>query len=192
MEMRPRLSPADVARLLSLQTITDLHPWVTGDSNSIEGHLKGACAAVVRSTRCESKVEWDHYGSGYASYIDAWFYKTTPEFNVKRPLRHGEEHTGLVVLLSRLSPYFVFMEGEKRWHAKGASSYLPEFDMLDRLETPAVALLARHVQLVLESLGLIRVLRAQLEEPLNTGIHVPTNLADRGFTQFDALFHWED
>ncbi|WP_431256838.1 hypothetical protein ACQ86G_19320 [Roseateles chitinivorans] len=84
------------------------------------------------------------------------------------------------------------MEGDKQWHANGSSSYMPAFDMLDRISTPAVSMLARQVQGVLEEKGFIRVLRAQLEGPLETGLRVPTVMADDGFTQFDALFYWED
>ena len=192
MNQPPLLSRGEIERLLSQQTISELHPWVTNDERLIEAYLKGACAAVTRATRSEARVEWGHYGSGYASFVDAWLYKTTPDFNVKHPIRHGEGHTGLVVLLSRLSPYFVFMQGEKRWHASGGSSYLPEFDMLDKLEAKSVLLLARQVQPVLESYGLVRAVREQLSEPLPAGLWVPTILTDRGFTQFDALFYWED
>jgi hypothetical protein len=192
MDRLPLLSHREIESLPSQQTISERHPWVTNEVRVIEAHLRDACAAVTRATRSESWVEWGHYGSGYASFVDAWFYKTTSDFNVKRPIRHGEGHTGLVVLLSRLSPYFVFMEGEKHWHAHGGSSYLPEFAMFDKLETESVSLLARQAQPVLESCGLIRAVREQLSEPLPSSLRVPTILADRGFTQFDALFYWED
>ena len=188
----PLLSSADVDRLLDQAPITDRHPWASGEEHQVEGHLRRVLADVERSTRTLSRVEWAHYGSGYASFVDAWLYRPTPAFDAKRTLRHGEEHTGLVVLLSRLSPYFVFMEGEKHWHARGSGSYLPGFDLLDRLDTPAVASLAEEVEPVLQAHGLIRARRGQLEEPLASGVHVPTILTDRGFNQFDALFHWED
>jgi hypothetical protein len=192
MDQLPLLSRREIESLLFQQTISERHPWATADMRLIEGHLKGACAAVTRATRSKARIEWGHYGSGYASFVDAWFYKTTPDFNTRQPIRHGEGHTGLVVLLSRLSPYFVFMEGEKHWHVQGGSSYLPEFDMLDKLETESVSLLAQQVQPVLESCGFIRAVRKQLSEPLPSNLRVPTILTDRGFTQFDALFYWED
>ncbi|MES2889629.1 MAG: hypothetical protein V4739_16670 [Pseudomonadota bacterium] len=192
MKPLPLLSPFEVERVLLGQSITDRQPWATGDPAAVDGLLQGVCAAVTRLTRCESRVEWTHYGSGYASYVDAWFYRATPESGVKHAGRDVEAHTGLVVLLSRLAPYFVFMEGQKHWDALSAGSYLPHFDMLDRFDTPAVALLSQHVQRVLESHGLIRVLQAQLGAPLDEGVRVPTILTDDGFRQFDALFHWED
>jgi hypothetical protein len=63
---------------------------------------------------------------------------------------------------------------------------------LDVLETKGVSLLARQVQSVLESRGFIRAFREQLSEPLPSGLQVPTILSDGDFTQYDALFYWED
>jgi hypothetical protein len=186
------LSRAQIDRLLLQQPISELHPWVSADDRVVEGHLKAACAAVARVTRTESKIDWGHYGSGYASFVDAWFYEPTAEFGVKNPIRYGHEHVGLVVLLSRLSPCIAFMEGEKHWHAHGGSSYMPAFDMLDDLKNGGVLRLAQQIQPILEHHGLVRVHRAELSEALPAGIRVPTNLADRGYTQFDALFYWED
>lgn len=90
-------------------------------------------------------------------------YKNTPDFDVKRPLCHGEEHIGLTVLLSRLSPYFVFMESEKQWDVHGSGyQALPELEMLDRMETPAVIALSQQVQSELEKCGLVRAYKEQL------------------------------
>lgn len=192
----PLLSPHDITRLLLhpvAQCISDEYPWVSNDEALIDKHFKGVCAQVMRVTHTQSRIEWNHYGSGYASFIDAWFYKNTPDFNAKRPVHYGEEHTGLTVLLSRLSPYFVFMESEKQWDVHGGGyQALPELEMIDRLETPAVIALSQQVQSELEKCGLVRAYKEQLASLLPTGTRVPTVLTDRGFTQFDALFHWED
>jgi hypothetical protein len=186
------LTPAEVERLLSGKAISDRDPWVTGDERCVDDYLRSVCSAVTASTGSVSKVEWDHYGSGYASYVDAWFYKDAAAFDVRNPTRYGHEHTGLVVLMSRLSPYVVFMEGEQHWHAHGGSSYLPAFDAVDQLKTPAVAELAQQVQPVLERYGLVRIAKERLGAPLSSELRVPTILTDGSFRQFDALFHWED
>ncbi|TKY83770.1 hypothetical protein R0L47_07085 [Pectobacterium polonicum] len=192
----PLLSSHDITRLLLqpvAQCISDEYPWVSNDEALIDKHFKGVCAQVMRVTHTQSRIEWNHYGSGYASFIDAWFYKNTPDFNAKRPVHYGEEHTGLTVLLSRLSPYFVFMESEKQWDVHGGGyQALPELEMIDRLETPAVIALSQQIQSELEKCGLVRAYKEQLASLLPTGTRVPTVLTDRGFTQFDALFHWED
>ena len=185
-------TPAQVERLIRGVAISDREPWASGDERLIDDHLRTTCSAVTASTGTESTVELHHHGSGYASYVDAWFYRDSADFAVRSPLGFEHEHTGLVILLSRLSPYFVFMEGERRWHAQGASSYLPAFDAVDKLETPAVVELAKSVQPVLERHGMLRLSKDQLSLPLAPDLRAPTILADGPFRQFDALFHWED
>lgn len=186
-------TPAEIDRLIRGEPISHLSPWATGDERLVDDCLRAACDAITVSTGSKSKVEWEHYGSGYASYVDAWFYKETTNFDVRTPTGHGHEHTGLVVLLSRLSPYVVFMEGERRWHASGAgSSYMPSFEAVDQLETPGVMALAQQVQALLEQRGLLRVTKAQLAALLTSDLRVPTILTDGPFRHFDALIHWED
>ncbi|WP_254592626.1 hypothetical protein [Pectobacterium polaris] len=97
------------------------------------------------------------------------------------------------LMLSTTPPYFVLIESEKRWDVHGGGSgALPELEMIDRLETPAVIALSQQVQSELEKCGLVRAYKEQLTSPLPTGTHVPTLLTEHDFTQFDALFHWED
>lgn len=85
------------------------------------------------------------------------------------------------------------MESEKQWDVHGGGyQALPELEMIDRLETPVVIELSQQVQSELEKCGLVRAYKEQLTSLLPTGTRVPTVLTDRGFTQFDALFHWED
>lgn len=166
MTTSPLLSYEQIELSLSQQTISDRHPWVTCDEQVIDGYLKGACAVIARATGAKSRIERGHCGSGCASYVDAWFYKDTPEFEVKRPTQYEKEYVGLVALLSRLSPYCVFMEGEKHWRAHERASYLPEFEMLDQLESKEVQQLAEVVQPVLESCGLARATRVEPSDPL--------------------------
>jgi len=181
-----------IEALLSQRSISDMYPWNTNDDEVIDDFYKSICASISDRTGALTQIEWTHYGSGYASFVDAWFYKTTPDFSAKKLYPRGSEHKGLVVLLSRLSPYFVFMEGEKRWRAKTSSSYLPHFVMVDCLPSQGVASLASQVQPILESHGLIRAFRDSLVELLPTALDVPTILSDPPFSQFDALFYWED
>ncbi|MBA5601550.1 hypothetical protein H1224_10845 [Pectobacterium aroidearum] len=52
--------------------------------------------------------------------------------------------------------------------------------------------MSQQVQSELEKWGLVRAYKEQLTALLPTGTRVPTVLTDRGVTQFDALFQWED
>jgi hypothetical protein len=52
--------------------------------------------------------------------------------------------------------------------------------------------LALQVQPLLEGVGLQRLLSSDLSTPLAADVRVPTILVDAPYTEFDALFHWED
>lgn len=186
------LTLEQIERLLSQQSISDRYPWNTNKEQMIDDFYRSVCADISLKTGTQSVIEWNHYGSGYASYIDAWFYKTTPEFNMSLPQTYGKGHKGLVILLSRLSPYFVFAEGEKNWHSHGGGSYLPAFEMVDCLHSFGVANLATQVQPILEEVGLVRLSRESLMHSLETTRRVPTILTEDPFTHFDALYYWED
>jgi hypothetical protein len=186
------LTPQQIELLLAQRSISDAFPWKTNDLSQIDAFYKDVCSNVSRATATLSKIHWDHYGSGYASFVDAWFYRTTPDFNVNKPLRKVEGHKGLIVLLSRHSPYFVFMEGDKHWHATGGSGYVPVFSMVDDLPSRAVAALAQQMQPLLEGFGLVRAHKADLAAELPSHFEVPTILSDEPFNEFDAIFYWED
>jgi hypothetical protein len=186
------LTSEQIDRLLSQQSISGRYPWNANNEQMIDDFYRSVCAEVSLKTQAKSVIEWDHYGSGYASYIGAWFYKTTPEFDMTVPQTYGKGHRGLVVLLSRLSPYFVFAEGEKNWHSHGGGSHLPAFEMVDCIQSSGVTKLVTEVQPILEEFGLVRLLRESLMQPLETTRRVPTILTDEPFTHFDALYYWED
>ncbi|MEO6920645.1 MAG: hypothetical protein ABI171_16820 [Collimonas sp.] len=186
------LSPAQIELLLSQRSISERQPWASNDELKIQDFYQTVCASVCRDTASLSRIEWRHYSSGYASFIDAWFYKPERRFGSSGIFRKWSHYKGLIVLLSRLSPHFVFMEGEKHWTTTGGSSYMPESAMLDRLPTPGVAALAAEVQAILESHGLVRAFKDDLSDSLPLDIEVPTILAEPPYTQYDALFYWED
>ena len=104
--MRDHVSFAaeDIDKLLSHTCISTDHPWCTNDEAQIDAFYRGICSAIVQSTGTSTRIEWNHYGSGYASFVDAWFYKPTPEFAAPELAGTGEAYAGVAVLLSRLSP----------------------------------------------------------------------------------------
>lgn len=188
------LTPAQIDRLLSGQSISDRMPWSSGDAQQVDDFYRAVCADIMRETGTQSRIERGHYGSGYASYIDAWFYRPDPSFKPKHPLGYEQEYAGLILLLSRLSPCAVMMEGSKGWSVSNrtAASYMPAATMVDELENTVIIALAARVQALLESHGIRRLSHADLAAPLAPALSVPTILTDPPYTEFDALFHWED
>jgi len=179
-----------VARLVAAHQCTSKPPWSPRNDDAIEHELERVVKALAAELNVEFRAEFDHYGSGYASFVDAWLFRRDSSF---RKSVGADHFTGLVVLLSRLTPIYCFLEGEKTWASNGsASSYLPAFEGVDALGTDAVATLSRQVEQWLEGQGYVRLRKPALDRLLPEGVAVPTILTDGPYREFDALFHWED
>jgi len=179
-------------KLLHGQSISDQSPWSSNDKKEIVRFYRAICEELCREFLLSSEIEWEDYGSGYASYIDAWFYRDDDRFKVSsNPENH--QYTGLVVLFSLLSPYFVVGEDSKSWHVNGsARSYLPSFELVDDFTNQPVADLFRELEPRLIQRGLIRLCKDDLRQLLPENSPVPTILSDPPYRAFDALFHWAD
>jgi hypothetical protein len=182
------LTETHVEALLRQRSITDDWPWVTNDEREVDKNIKSMVADIRRKLQLEDKTEYGHYGSGYASFVDCWLYRPNEQFRVL----NGDHYQGLVILFSRLSPYYVIGQGEKSWHSTGGASYLPEFDFVDNIEHDAVLALVPRVNAILKSRGLLRLQKNDLDVILPKGVKVPTIMADRVYRHFDAIFYWED
>lgn len=182
------LTDAQIESLLAQRSISDEWPWSTNDERVIDKHVKDVVAEIRRRLRVLDRTDYCHYGSGYASFIDCWLYRPDDAFRAQP----GNSFHGLVVLFSRLSPYYVLGEGIKTWSECSGGSYMPEFEFVDRIGNRAVAELVPEVAAVLAERGWKRLSKSEVESPLPRGVRVPTVLADRILREFDALFYWED
>ena len=179
-----------VAKLVAAYQRESKPPWSPSNDDAIEHELQRVVQAVAAELQVEFRTEFGHYGSCYASFIEAWFFRRDRSF---RRSVSADHFTGLVVLLSRLAPVYCFLEGEKSWAADGSSwSYLPAFEGVDALTTDAVATLSHKVEEWLDGQGYVRLRKPVLDKLLPEGVAVPTILTDGPYREFDALFHWED
>ena len=193
MSTEPFFSAAEVARLVQGQPIRGPLPFDPADDGAMGRFYEGLVRQVERTQGLRSRVEWSHYGSGYASFIEAWFYPVDGSACLPTFRAGDERHAGLVVLLSRLSPYFVLGQDEKLWSADGSGSgCLPDFSTVDDVTHPALLPHVAPVTALLTAVGLQRLSREDLAAPLSADVSVPTILTGQPFRQFDALFYWED
>lgn len=130
-------------------------PPVRSPTSELESFYSSLVNIITRNMGCADKTEWNHYGSGYASYVDAWFY--FKDGRAQKSLA-DEDHFGIYVLLSRLSYFYVVGQGEKSWNRNGTGgSYLPHFDSIDSVEHPALLHLERVIDVILSGSRLKRL-----------------------------------
>lgn len=158
--------------------------------NTGQKQLEKTIEKISTSFSLSSRCELDHYGCGYASYVEAWFYRSDGLFRLSSNLEN--DYTGLCVLLCRLAPVYCMFEGEKSWHRKGGASFLPDFDSVDEFETQVVKDLSIKVEPFLLEHGYFRIRRSEMSGRLRDDVKVPTILGGEFLREYDAIFHWED
>ena len=78
-----QLSLDDLTNLASQRPIGGRHPWDSNDEAQVDG-FTGA-SAPNWSGRCpRPRVSPGDTGSGYASFVDAWFYREERDFKTAR------------------------------------------------------------------------------------------------------------
>lgn len=182
------LNVQQVEALIKQRPITDEWPWNTSIESDIDNYWKDVLNEICRKLYLEHRSEFGHYGSGYSSYVDSWLYAESDSFRFDT----GNSYWGLVILYSRLSKYFVMGQGQKTWHEKGGSSYLPCFDFVDYFAHPPILALVDKIEGIMADRGLQRLRRDQISAVLDKSIRVPTILEDPPLHHFDAIFYWED
>jgi len=93
----PILTDANLQDLIHDRPITDQLPWASRDDALIRAFYQ-AIVRTVRATHWLSCTVSPAPGSGYASFIEAYFYQEG-------------DYRGLAVYFSKLSPYYVIGEG---------------------------------------------------------------------------------
>ena len=180
-----------VSLLLEGKAIVADWPWGEGNERAVDDFFRRLLAEAERVGRLRVEAEFRHYGSGYASYVDVFAYPADDSTRIESAVDH--HYKGLVVLLSRLSPYYCMGYGEKGWKAdRSGFSYLPSFNMLRDLDDPRLDGAVQAFRDVLSSNGMRELTKADMAGLLPADVRVPTILADPPFRVFDAIFHWED
>jgi hypothetical protein len=179
--------------LLHGQAVEANLPFQFDDDESVQHFYQPLLKRIERIRNLSSCVEWGHYGSGYDSYVDAWFYPRDDSSRISGPRQqHSHHYTGLIMLLSRLSRFFVIGQGEQSWSNDSGGSYSPCFDIVDQITHPALVAHVEPISSLLTEAGLVRLRKNQLIEFLPSGLIPPTILTNPPYRHFDALFHWED
>lgn len=185
------LSESQLRMLIAGQPFGDFPPYQQGDQEGIEGYLRRIVAGLTRSKLIEVEAIFNHYGSGYASYVDIFCYKrkglsTRHEKGVKWI-------NGITVYLSRLAPFSAWGPGERTRHETGGSSDYLEGRKVGELPPGDWAAEVNEIttKLVTEY-GITIPSREELVQRLPFKAIIPTILGDPPYTVFDALFYWED
>ncbi|MEW9110084.1 MAG: hypothetical protein AB2374_12105 [Cytobacillus gottheilii] len=187
--------------LIAGKIIGDIFPYVTKDEKEIKEHIRRLYYRIKRIHHVECEAEWDHFGSGYASFVEFFCYskdevKTIHESNGIRE----EEVKGIIIDISTLAPVAIMGEDVRYRNISTETNERVGWScgtLLDGLNSLSVNEEYQSVGAQLKQ-ALIEydyeILHArEMKRFLLFQAKIPTIYRNRGnYFVMDAIFYWED
>ena len=169
--------------------VGDYEAYKRGSHNSIKGHIKATIHDLEQSKNIVLEME-DSYGSGYASYVDVFCYKTAGRSS---RVKSGTTYIdGMTIYLCKLAPVAIMGAMEKtRSKNSGSSSFLHPED-LNIFPPGNWTELDIEIRQKLERHGFEILGPRELKKNIPFAAEIETNLGNPPYTVFDAFFHWMD
>ena len=191
-------------KMISKEPIGDMYPYNTKDREQIESYIQELVDTLNRSETLKCEAMFDHYGSGYASYVDLFCYKR----NEKRKIKEDNEEVtiyleGLVIYISRLAPVAIIgqdnLRSKTRFNTEEFKDGLfssfcmmcePE-EMID--ESPKFMTDGYlEIKQKLADAGYSILHKEYLSQPLPFKTEIQTSTDPSQYKVFDAIFYWMD
>ncbi|WP_204287170.1 hypothetical protein [Microbispora amethystogenes] len=166
-----------------------------GGAEAVEGHLHRVVAALNRvPALVVEHAEFEHYGSGYASFVDVLL--TRRDGSARRVDADGYTTTeGFSVVLCRLARIACILSPAERSHHPDGRGYysLPWLDAVTEIPIPGWEKGCEQISQVLERYRITLVGPHILSRPALPHLKIDTNLGDGPhYSIFDVWFHWMD
>ncbi|MBM7661035.1 hypothetical protein JOC85_001807 [Bacillus mesophilus] len=160
-----------------------------------------------RSRFFQCEAIFDHYGSGYASYVDFFCYRKDGSSIVDTKYIEKDSLTsiqieGLVIYISRLAPVAIIGKDERHKAIIDSEEIRDEFfsgmGMISKpqevISTSSEFLINdfHEIKQKLESAGYSILEKEYLSQPLPFKTKIPTFTDPRQYKVFDAIFYWMD
>ena len=192
MSQEPATDPAVLRSAVNDELASTAGAWANG-ATSVEGFLRRVVADIDRKPSLRvHHAEFQHYRSGYASYVDVFI--TKRDGSMSRSENGWTEVEGLPLALCRLAPLAALFKSDIRSSGPdGAGGRgLPDLSRVTDTDLPGWEEEFRQVGQMLDRHGIALLNSQVLSLPLEAGLRVETVLSSPPYSVFDAWFHWMD
>lgn len=202
-----RFTSEQLQTIISEKPIGNSYPYNTKDDKEIEKYILNLFYSLNCSPLIKCSSEFNHYGSGYASYVDFFCYKKEDCSILQKDYSQKSnvstiEIEGFVIYVSRLAPVAV-IGIDTRYHTvekleNRKNGFLGAFTFLqakDVISTPPNTLAEefREVVTKLQDSEYTILDRDYVSQSLPFKAQIPTILSvERDYRIFDAIFYWMD
>lgn len=182
------LSNEQLQDLINGKIIGSKYPYENKNEQEIETHIRQLFYRINRILNIVCEAEWDHFGSGYVSFVE--FFCCRKEDVVASEGKFGHQEItkkGIIINVSRLAP--VFLIGEyKKWEiirtdtnkvVNGGYSALSGNPKLSNF-SKKYELVEHQLEQVLNEFGYKRLDSTKMNQPLPFEAEIPTLYRDQG------------
>ncbi|MDV6377240.1 hypothetical protein ORD22_03065 [Sporosarcina sp. GW1-11] len=195
------LSDEQLQKLIEGKMVGDAFPYDTGDELEVESHIRRLFHRINRLPNVVCKAEWNHFGSGYASFIEFFCYRKEDVMVVEEKYGFQDvEIKGILIDISRLAPVAILGEDERYKKVCIETNEAVSGGHGSILDSPHRLTVSEKLQTFADELKNIlkdfdyELLEAEhIEQPLSFQTKIPTIYRPvRQYLVMDAIFYWED
>ncbi|WP_141770162.1 hypothetical protein [Bacillus massilinigeriensis] len=187
--------------LIEGKIIGNKFPYDTNSEQDIEAHIQRLLHRINRIPNLICEPEWNHFGSGYASFVEFFCYQKEDVIVVEEKYGRREIKTdGIIIDICRLAPVAIMGEDDryKTIHIETNEVVGGAYGSL--LDGPKRLYLSEKFQTIAEKLKQAlkefdyELLEAEkLNQSLSFQTKIPTIYREpREYLVMDAIFYWED
>lgn len=107
-------SEEQLKQLIEGKSVGEKYPYNTNNEEEIEAHIRRLYYRLKQIPNLIVEAEWDHFGSGYASFVDFFCYLKEDVKSEDDP--YGNRHIemdGIIVDICRLAPVAIMGEDDR-------------------------------------------------------------------------------
>ena len=185
--------------LIAGRMIGHAYPYDTNDDGEVEAHIRRLFYRINRIPGIICEAEWDHFGSGYASFVEFYCYKEEDQIVTKNKWTREVRTEGLLIYISRLAPVAIMGEdaryktlrNEKGEVTGGVFGSLTKPSDL-RIGEGFLSI-AEKITEAIEEFDYELLKENMINMPLPFQVKIPTIYSEpRDYTIMHAIFYWED
>lgn len=187
--------------LINGNPIGIIFPYDTKNEVEIEAHIRRLYYRIKRIPNIICEAEWDHFGSGYASFVEFFCYEMEHVKRVTTPYGIEEvEIEGVLVNISRLAPVAIFGDDERSKTIRietgeeigGCGGSIMGGYQLENVKDRFQPMI-RHLTNALAEFNYDVLPIELLNQTLPFKAKIPTIYSEpREYSIADAIFYWED
>jgi len=187
--------------LIEGKIIGNQFPYDTNNEQEIEAHIRRLFHRINRIPNLVCEAEWNHFGSGYASFVEFFCYLKEDAKVIEE--KHGIREVktdGIIIDICRLAPVAIMGEDDRYKTIRietsevlgGAYGSLlgnpHHINVSEKFET-----IAGKLKQALEEFDYELVKLVEMNQPLPFKTKIPTLYREpREYIVMDAVFYWED